>query len=41
MLKLEVLIRELGSINALPTGPITIREITTLAHKTLDHTVES
>lgn len=41
MLELEVLISELFTIDTLATCAITPREVTTLAHKLLDHTMES
>lgn len=40
MLQLEVLIRELGSINGLSASTITLGKVTTLDHKVLDDTME-
>ena len=40
MLELEVLILELGAVDALAAGAITLREVSALAHEALDHAVE-
>jgi len=41
VLELEVLVRELGAVDALSAGSVTPGEITTLDHELLDDAVES
>jgi hypothetical protein len=40
VLELEVLVWELGAVNALAARAVTLREVATLNHELLDHTVE-
>lgn len=40
MLELEVLVRKLGTVDALSASTVTPGEVATLNHKILDHTVE-
>ena len=41
MLKLEVLVLELHTVNRLSANAVAVCEVTTLKHKVRDHTVES
>lgn len=40
VLQLEILVGELGAVDALPAGAIALGEVTALDHELLDHSVE-